>query len=332
MSYVDYCKEHGDYKGDYCGECIEAKDQRIAELEALSKQWESIAKSNMKASDGYECELRHAQVTIREQVERVAQLEAEKQTIIDGYIYVSLKWCSEAAQLREALKTIRDSIKWGEDTAIKREITFFQTIASEALNTRQAIEPDCGHDSGSTSLVRCDKCGWVCEPVDQDVQMVEECCCNQLNAFCTHPKGSKGCKYAAKKGSKDRQDKPQKISEESFKAIGDQLDKLGYESGTTVQANTIYDGKSIKLTPEAEARALKRCQKLCDEQSVQARHLQVCKECGADNINAEYLCFDCFHKTRPITSQAVQESYYTCVKHGVREDTCPQCTAQGDDE
>jgi hypothetical protein len=23
MSYVDYCRKHGDFKGDYCGECFE---------------------------------------------------------------------------------------------------------------------------------------------------------------------------------------------------------------------------------------------------------------------------------------------------------------------
>ena len=34
MSYVDYCRKHGDFKGDYCGECIDelyAENARLRE-------------------------------------------------------------------------------------------------------------------------------------------------------------------------------------------------------------------------------------------------------------------------------------------------------------
>lgn len=34
MSHVDWCHKHGDYKGDYCGDCIEAimkENERLRE-------------------------------------------------------------------------------------------------------------------------------------------------------------------------------------------------------------------------------------------------------------------------------------------------------------
>lgn len=40
MGYVENCNTHGQYKGDYCGECVEAAFARVAELEAQVKKLE----------------------------------------------------------------------------------------------------------------------------------------------------------------------------------------------------------------------------------------------------------------------------------------------------
>lgn len=32
MSYVEYCAKHGEYKGDYCGDCIEEMQEECSAL------------------------------------------------------------------------------------------------------------------------------------------------------------------------------------------------------------------------------------------------------------------------------------------------------------
>lgn len=45
MSYVEHCKKHGQYKGDYCGDCIENTEK---ELELTKDMLDSADKHNQE--------------------------------------------------------------------------------------------------------------------------------------------------------------------------------------------------------------------------------------------------------------------------------------------
>jgi len=65
--------------------------------------------------------------------DKIAALEAENAKVREE-IYRKDKWVNkEIERLRSALTKIANSTKWGEDTAIKREITSLQAIAKDAL-------------------------------------------------------------------------------------------------------------------------------------------------------------------------------------------------------
>lgn len=71
------------------------------------------------------------------------------------------KLTDENARMRETLEYAKTSIK---------ERDGWWTIAEGAVfairdwKAKSVSEPDCDHASGSTHLVKCDKCGWVSEP------------------------------------------------------------------------------------------------------------------------------------------------------------------------
>jgi hypothetical protein len=63
MSYVETCKTHGQYHGDYCGECVERAFERATGLEAELKRAEDI--------------VAHQGLSIATQAERALELETE---------------------------------------------------------------------------------------------------------------------------------------------------------------------------------------------------------------------------------------------------------------
>lgn len=66
MSYVSNCTKHGLYKGEYCGECLDDKDARIADLTAhISAREEYWSQDNKRQMD-----------VINAQAKRIAHLES----------------------------------------------------------------------------------------------------------------------------------------------------------------------------------------------------------------------------------------------------------------
>lgn len=87
----------------------------------------------------------------REQETRIAELEAELADKTRQYEFRVMEWAAvkhdlleQVRVMREALEEISGSIKWGKDTAIKREISQLQDIASQALASLEGtpLEPE----------------------------------------------------------------------------------------------------------------------------------------------------------------------------------------------
>ncbi len=137
MSYVEHCAKHGQYKGDYCGDCIEAKDARIAELEVHESQLENEVT--------YWAGL-HKQAT-----ERVFKAECEatghwKESQARGELAIKLG--EENARLRRALEQISFL---GSGTPA---VSTLKRHADEALKSRQVqeIAPDLGGSRKTDSV------------------------------------------------------------------------------------------------------------------------------------------------------------------------------------
>lgn len=57
MSYVEYCDKHGQYKGDYCGECIDdlySENTRLREALRIISTSDSYRLSQSIANDALE--------------------------------------------------------------------------------------------------------------------------------------------------------------------------------------------------------------------------------------------------------------------------------------
>lgn len=96
MSYVENCKTHGQYKGDYCGECVETAFARVAELEA---QVERVTEA------WNECRLEKRNLSV--ELEKVCQDKASNDR---DYLELSKRHNELEAQLKEANGSYRGAL------------------------------------------------------------------------------------------------------------------------------------------------------------------------------------------------------------------------------
>jgi hypothetical protein len=84
MSYVETCKTHGQYKGDYCGSCVERAFEQVSELvsqlSASCAEREKLVVENVSLQDQLKWSLRNEETykaRLAETTERVLELETE---------------------------------------------------------------------------------------------------------------------------------------------------------------------------------------------------------------------------------------------------------------
>lgn len=131
MSYVEHCNKHGQYKGDHCGECVDNKDARIAELES------EVEKTNkdffFERDRAYQTEVasREHQRQSKIKSERIAELEKVNEGLKVAYNQ-AVKNCQvaedayhkeseRAEQLEDQLNTERELTTFLEDTVSKQD-------------------------------------------------------------------------------------------------------------------------------------------------------------------------------------------------------------------
>lgn len=112
MGYVENCNTHGQYKGDYCGECVEAAFARVAELEAQVKKLE-LHESELENEVEYWAKFaRRDSGLVAELEEQLAYYKRrdDASDVVQSYKQAVSESTERVSQLEKALKFAQQAI------------------------------------------------------------------------------------------------------------------------------------------------------------------------------------------------------------------------------